>query len=192
MADQLLSQSDVDALVLSLGRNESVKPALVAVKPAVAATSNKPPTLVAGSKAALGPTKATPVNSISGTSPRPASPKSEIPAEALNSLNAKITELTKQLSQMGAALKQLDLLEKKVVGLEAKLESKRENQSAELQVLQLKEALKKITTNLKGTPGYGVRQSFNCEKCSDEGHVAVMYRCTKCGHERWYGWWPDK
>ena len=83
-------------------------------------------------------------------------------------------------------------MEKKVVGLEAKLESKRENQSAELQVLQLKEALKKITTNLKGTPGYGVRQSFNCEKCSDEGHVAVMYRCTKCGHERWYGWWPDK
>ena len=180
MADQLISQSDVDALVSSLGRNEQVNPSPAHIKPLGLAAPNKSTTPIAPNNSISSniglktvntqAAKPPQVNAVTGIRPRPSlpirpEPKSEISVEVVNNLNAKIAEMTKQLSQMGTALKQVDLLEKKIAGLEAKLESKRENQAIELQVLQLGEALKKITANLKGTPGYGVRHTFNCEKC---------------------------
>jgi hypothetical protein len=117
--------------------------------------------------------------------------KVEASADMLNSMNVKIADLTKQLAQMGSVFKRIELLEKKAMELEGKVGNSQSPAVAQ-KVEELGEAIKKISTNLKGTPGYGVRHTFNCEKCSDKGHVAVMYRCTKCGHERWYGWWPEK
>jgi len=100
--------------------------------------------------------------------------------------------LTKQLGQITGALKRLDAVEKKLGDLTAKVENNRESAQTAQRVQKLNDELKKIPVNLKGTPGYGIKHTFDCEKCSDHGHVAVMFRCTNCGHERWYGWWPEK
>jgi DNA repair exonuclease SbcCD ATPase subunit len=112
--------------------------------------------------------------------------------EVVNVLNAKIAELTKQLNQIQGAIKSLDGIEKKLGALTAKVENNKEPAQTAERVQKLNDELKKIAHNLKGTPGYGIKHSFDCEKCSDHGHVAVMFRCTRCGQERWYGWWPEK
>jgi hypothetical protein len=228
MADQLLSQADVDALVSSLTRSEPAKPAAPATAASARSTvagmgqktnnlpvtHNQPsaaisaPAVKAGQPSAVKPGQAKPAAPVSskpaqpvpaksGQAPRgllPARPegKADVSVEMFNTMNARIADLSKQLAQMGSVLKRLELLEKKAADLDVKIAKNKEAPATAQRVQELNEAVKKISTNLKGTPGYGVRHTFSCEKCSDEGHVAVMYRCTKCGHERWYGWWPEK
>jgi hypothetical protein len=209
MADQLLSQADIDALVSSLGRGDSAKPAAPAPAPAPkpaapapapapkpAAPAPAPAPKAAASAPAPAPKPAAKPAPAAAAPARPLSTaqvggKTEVSAESVSSLNAKITDLTKQVNQMAASLQQMAALQQKVAELEMKLNNGG-NQGADDKIEQLAGALKKISNNLKGTPGYGARWSFTCEDCNDQGHVAVKYRCTKCGHEKWYGWWPEK
>jgi hypothetical protein len=193
MTDQLLSQADVDALVSALSRNEPKKPAVPVVT-----VPYKSANAVAGPKTVTTlVVKALPAANAPNTPPKAALPgqqvqRPDIATEIVDNLNTKIADLTKQFEQMVENLKRLELLEKKVAELEKNPENNAESPTTVQRVQQLGEELKKISANLKGTPDYGVRYSFNCEKCSDKGHMAIMLRCTKCGHERWYGWWPNK
>jgi hypothetical protein len=214
MADQLLSQADVDALVLSLTRSEPVSEPVPVKAPAASINShsttaviNKAPSVPI--KPAAPPTKPqAPVfkSTQSIISPRPVAPvsntkpavnthpvqKSEVSTDMLNALNAKISSLDEQLSQMKTKIKYFENIEKKVIDLEKKLEKFQQSPALLPRIDQLNDEFKKISLNLKGTPGYGIRYKYVCEKCHDHGHVAEMFRCTKCGHERWYGWWPEK
>lgn len=210
MADQLLSQADVDALVASLSKNEppKVTPPMAAkpapVQPARASFSvpapppqtEAPSTAVSRPLAAQPPVRTTAPSPAANPAPRPAparvQAKPEVNNDQVNILNTRVAELTKQLNNMQTALKRMEMLERKVNELEAKTAQPRESPATAQKVQKLSEEMQKIVTNLKGTPGYGVRNSFTCEKCDDHGHVAVQFRCTSCGSERWYGWWPSK
>ncbi len=187
MVDQLLSQSDVDALVASLSKSEPET--TKSAKPMSASTGSRninPPAIKASSTTKLQNSPAKPLSIV-----RP-EPKSDMPMEMVNTLNAKIAEMAKQLNQVGAALKRLEVLERKVTEIETSLAKNREILATVQKVQRLDEEIKKISINLKGTPAYGVHHKFTCEKCNDQGNVATLFRCTKCGHERWYGWWPKK
>jgi hypothetical protein len=190
MADQLLSQADVDALVVSLSKNDAPKPAAPAAKPP------SPAPAPVAAKSAAAPSRPSGPASVSAASPAPrlasAPIKPEVNNDVISGLNSKIVELTRQIGIMGAAVKKIETLEKKVSELEAKSGKNSGAAVTDQKVQQLTDEMKKIVTNLKGTPGYGVRNTFSCEKCDDHGHVAVEFRCTRCGHERWYGWWPEK
>jgi len=229
MADQLLSQADVDALIASLSKADPPKPAAPAAAPAATPPAAKAAAPVTPAPAAR---TANPVTPAPATKPAAAAPKPsafsttasrpapanfgnmtvvsgakaaapvtpasrpaastapvavETGSETISSLSAKVAELTKQLNYLGGALKKAEL---KVAELEAKT-GKTGAAMTDLKIQQLTDEMKKIVTNLKGTPGYGARQTFPCEKCDDQGHVAVQYRCTNCGAERWYGWFPE-
>jgi uncharacterized coiled-coil protein SlyX len=193
MADQLLSQSDVDALIASLSKNDPPKPA-----PAAPATATKPASASATNPVAAASVSAPkpapfnmsmPVSSVPRTATAPVKP--EASSDQINNLNATIAELTRQVNSMSAAMRRLETLEKKMADVEAK-NTRSNPASTDLKIQQLTDEMKKIIGNLKGTPGYGVKNTFACDKCNDHGHVAVQFRCTSCGHERWYGWWPEK
>jgi hypothetical protein len=44
---------------------------------------------------------------------------------------------------------------------------------------------------LDGTPALGLRRCFKCD-CGASGFVAVRIKCTKCGRETWWGWFPKQ
>ena len=48
-----------------------------------------------------------------------------------------------------------------------------------------------IENRLDGTPDLGLKNHFECE-CGASGLVALRIRCTKCGRETWWGWFPEK
>ena len=52
--------------------------------------------------------------------------------------------------------------------------------------------IERIEENLQATPGYGAKNSFTCVSCSTEGMVAMPARCTQCGHQTWWGWYPPQ
>jgi hypothetical protein len=208
MADKLLSQSDVDALVSSLTSNREVKKAPPAAAPVKAVNT---------SSIAVSPAKPSGASSNGLTSVRTASPavvkapvtqnassRPAIPArqeprpqpgagiEKIGAIEAKLNDLYKKLDQLNALTNRIDLLEKKIVAVEEGLIRERENTAVNKQIQTLAEELKRISVNLQNTPGYGIRRQFKCEKCDDQGFVATMFRCTRCGHESWRGWWPQK
>ena len=49
-----------------------------------------------------------------------------------------------------------------------------------------------ITQGLQNTPGIGVRGSFQCGSCGTKGMVVSLVRCSRCGKEKWLGWWPQQ
>ena len=53
------------------------------------------------------------------------------------------------------------------------------------------EQLSQIARALKGTPGYNAREQFTCTTCGSKGHLSVPMRCTECGTEGWWGWYPE-
>ncbi len=49
-----------------------------------------------------------------------------------------------------------------------------------------------VSKGLEGTPGYNIRNDFACKSCGSHGFIALPMRCTKCGEEGWWGWWPKE
>ncbi len=47
-----------------------------------------------------------------------------------------------------------------------------------------------ISKNLEATPEYAARKDFTCSSCGSHGYLAVPLKCTGCGSEGWWGWWP--
>lgn len=48
-----------------------------------------------------------------------------------------------------------------------------------------------LEIQVKNNPASGLRKKFKCT-CGSTEKVAVSVKCTKCGKETWYGWWPPK
>jgi hypothetical protein len=72
------------------------------------------------------------------------------------------------------------------------LENEVQELDSRVQVLEAVVAeLYDIGDQLDGTPDLDLKHRFKCE-CGASGLVALYIRCTKCGREAWWGWWPNK
>lgn len=52
--------------------------------------------------------------------------------------------------------------------------------------------IKEVTRCVQKTLGYNISKTFKCRSCAGIGTVAIRVKCTKCGKESWWGWWPVK
>ena len=111
---------------------------------------------------------------------------------ALETIRQTMADLTQRTAALAAHLQRLE---------------RRQNDTADFgaAILQLEEKLEaaarhlrdmdgRVTTvsrKLQDTPSYGVRGDFTCESCGAHGLTAVPLRCTSCGKEGWWGWWPS-
>lgn len=48
-----------------------------------------------------------------------------------------------------------------------------------------------LQEEFSNTPLRNLGERFSCE-CGAKGMVANHIKCTKCGKETWWGWWPEK
>ena len=51
--------------------------------------------------------------------------------------------------------------------------------------------LEELQNWLDGTPALGLKHRFKC-RCGASGFIALHIRCTKCGRETWWGWFPKE
>jgi ribosomal protein L37E len=201
MSDQLLSQADVDALISSLTDGGGITPP---PKADSAKSENKPnkisksepeikkPETVSTEKPVDNKLIQDKTNNAQHKQFVNNENKQDMSNDMLNKINDKINELAEQVEKTNKIARRIDILEKRMSSLESHIYKNNNNKEVEQKVKELSKEIKKIIIGLKGTPGYGVKYTFNCEQCGDKGHVAVKYRCTNCGKERWYGWWPEK
>ncbi len=188
MGDGLLSQSDIDALIKGQpGRG-------LALSKARARTAAD----AASQKESQPPEEAPPAPVEKMVSPQDVVPRErsqvpEVPPKSVSSFDARVLDLEQRLSRMETVAGRLEHLEKKVTGAQtAGQVSPQQLQAVVKRVQELSEEVRSISTKLQGTLGYDAYHIFECDRCSSHGAVATVFKCTKCGHESWRGWWPKK
>jgi len=67
-----------------------------------------------------------------------------------------------------------------------------DNENTEKPDKAVENQMKEITRCVQKTLGYNISKTFKCRACAGIGMVAIRVKCTKCGKESWWGWWPVK
>ena len=50
----------------------------------------------------------------------------------------------------------------------------------------------KVENRVSANPLSRARYEFICEGCGSKGWIATHIKCTECGRETWWGWWPER
>jgi hypothetical protein len=202
-----LSQDEIDAMLKSTTPRQSAPPPTSpAPAPQAAPVSAAPEPAPQAAPVSAAPEPAPQAAPVSAapepapqaapvsTAPEPAPRTTSGPGLAVDSsLSAIVAELAQRLSVMEATLGRFGQIEKALA--ETKSGGSPNLQDFQAVVKQLKKVTAQVNNTaqgLQGTPGYGAQTSFKCSSCGAQGLVATPFRCTRCGKDRWLGWWPKK
>lgn len=110
-----------------------------------------------------------------------------IAAGEIQSLGKKIADLSSRLAKIENAINKL----------EKKAQSNNEVSASQIktaiqQMRNVSSQVEIITEGLRGTAGYNLNKTFKCNSCKSTGMAAIKVKCTQCGQENWWGWWPKK
>lgn len=142
------------------------------VAPPPAPSPAPPPTSVLTPEPA--PPAATPA--LAPAQPTPAAPTATtLDNEALNGLTERVGRLETALAESNNNMRQI----------------RQEFQTFATQVQLIGSRMEGVLDNLKSTLGYRAQKTFTCTSCDADGDVAAKVKCTGCGKENWWGWWPQ-
>lgn len=124
-----------------------------------------------------------------------ASPKAvqAVSEELVKQLQAAINDLTQRLAKAEARICRMEEDGQKTHG-SALIDQKPSQSMAVMKrdLQKLSHRVDGMQAGLENTPDYNVRSGFTCESCGSSSMIAVPMRCTSCGHEGWWGWWPKE
>ena len=109
------------------------------------------------------------------------------------SLRGTVADIAQRVAQIELDIGRLSQLERTLADWKAASEPNAEAIHSLANKLQnLSAEVEGIVQSLLGTPAYGVRKNFKCNQCGSRGAVATVLRCTQCGKDSLWGWWPKK
>jgi uncharacterized coiled-coil protein SlyX len=171
--EKVLTQADVDALVAL------VPDAPRAAAPPVSAN----PVHVAKPQ----PVMAEPVRSSVSIHEIPSANTGH--SSEIIALQKTVADLTRQVSKLANTAQRIDLLEERTSQLAQLIQHQAHNvPPAEEQIAEIQAQLRDLSRHLNERPE--LREVFECRHCKSKGTVAFLTKCTACGRERWFGWWP--
>ena len=56
----------------------------------------------------------------------------------------------------------------------------------------LEDRMADVESEVSGDPLSGAKDQITCQSCGSKGLIAAAIKCTKCGHETYWGWLPKK
>jgi hypothetical protein len=187
--NQVLSQEDIDNLVT---KNISKKPAVAHADLSPNEDKQKVVNTISANEIDDTPKviqeNPTPSPKIINEPPRTSGHHEEcIAAGEIQSMGQKIADLSSRLAKIEAAINKL----------EKKAQSNNEVSASQMktaiqQMKNVSSQVEIITEGLRGTAGYNLNKIFKCNSCKSTGKVAIKVKCTQCGQENWWGWWPKK
>lgn len=181
--DRVLSQAEIDAI---LARNARKLATTESARRTSSAHSSSPP--AAAQSTAKTPNKpSTTSETEKGVSVR----SLRTPAAAQD---ISVAEIVARLDKLEETVRRLEQLEARVERLSA-FSGRGGQNTLPVQddiIQDLKTRIAELEGNLKAIPLYGLRKTFKCDSCGAGSYVAALIKCTTCGKERWWGWWPKK
>lgn len=185
----VLPQTDIDVLFKQATGKSIARPP--PAKPAAPEATTSPPaspvTPSAEPPDRTGP--AAPPVVVAATTPVPATP----PDDAFKTLQATVVDLAQRIARVETSISRLGQQEREVPDVSVTVQRLSQRLEAVIKELhKVNSQVGGVTRGLQGTAGYGIRSSFTCESCGSQGFVAIPMRCTNCGSEGWWGWWPKE
>jgi len=52
--------------------------------------------------------------------------------------------------------------------------------------------LDEVESEVSANPLSGAKYQITCKACGSKGYIAAAIKCTKCGRETYWGWFPEK
>lgn len=142
------------------------------VAPPPAPSPAPPPTSVLTPE----PAPPAPTPALAPAQPTPAAAMATtLDNEALNGLTERVGRLEAALAESNNNMRQI----------------RQEFQTFATQVQLIGSRMEGVLDNLKSTLGYRAQKTFTCTSCDADGDVAAKVKCTGCGKENWWGWWPQ-
>ncbi len=131
---------------------------------------------------------------VPDAAPAPVSAPSPAPSDdILKKIQANVADLTRRMAKVEVEISMLDQEEEVMPDLSIPVQRLSRRLDTVVKELQkVNSRTDGISRGLKGTPDYAIRDDFACESCGSRGFVAIPMRCTDCGSEGWWGWWPKK
>lgn len=136
----------------------------------------------------VGTAKSAPARSSSHEVPRAVSP------DDVESMHAILIDLAKRVAKLEAAIVKSQQIERTIAEAKATMANQppQDFQTVVSQLQELCARVDGISEKLQSTAGYDIGKIFRCNSCDSQGTVAMRVKCTDCGRENWWGWWPKK
>jgi len=199
MADKTtMSQAEIDALLTPFGQaaGTAARPTPAETAEAdphaearpVAAANDKAQTAAVAEAEPAAAAKAAPAPSTP-----PEAPQAPQASVALEAVQSTVADLAERLAKIEAAMGALDQLQKTVTEANAIIRKKPQDlQSVANRLQDVTEQVEETARKLRSTPTYNIGEIFQCNSCDSKGLVAIQVKCTECGREKWWGWWPKE
>jgi len=115
----------------------------------------------------------------------------QLSMENVNGGSDALDELYERIRSLETTLSKLERLEQRILLLEStNAECTNELSMVVQQLKAISSQVGALKKGINNTPLYDAHGKFICSGCGSKGDVAAVVRCTKCGRERWVGWWP--
>ena len=176
--EKVLTQADADALVALLP--DAPRAAAAPVAGAKPVQVNNPPAKPIAAEPVLAKAPAH----------EPPSPSPAISNEVA-ALQKTIADLSRQVSKLDNTAQRLDLLEERTGQLAQLIQhAAHSEQPSGEQIAEIQAELRELSQRKNNH--HELREDFECAHCKSKGTVAFLTKCTSCGQERWFGWWPRR
>lgn len=104
-----------------------------------------------------------------------------------------MADLAQRVAKIEAAMGKLEELQKTVRDANAILRKQPQDFQAVVNELhEVSDQVEEIFEKLRNIPVYDMREIFQCNVCDSHGLCAIRVKCTECGRENWWGWWPTE
>ena len=191
-SEKVMSQADIDALVAAAPEREAPPAGAAATAEQAATASEETPAAAPEPRAE--PTTHEKAKEVQAP-PVPRTAREATPSTApreLESLRTTVADLMRRVQKIEAALSILEQVEKTMAEAKALAQqTPLASQDMANQLQTMSNQLEDISAKLLNTPSYDIGGMFQCKSCNSEGFVAIRVKCTDCGEERWWGWWPQ-
>jgi hypothetical protein len=171
--EKVLSQADIDTLV-----------GLMPDKPRTSSSSIKPITVDK-------PPQQQSIEPASTDKPAGESTSNKsISSSEVAGLQNNLADLFKRVNKLNEANQRLVVLEEKVEHLAKMMRLQSDHmQPLEQRITEISTRFREYSHFQKIRPE--LRDDFQCDECQSKANMAFLVKCTTCGKEEWFGWWPE-
>ena len=104
-----------------------------------------------------------------------------------------LSRMSERLETLGAAMERIAQLERGLTETNSVVRLMHKDMQTMAGQLQLVSSrVEGVLSNLKATLGYRAQNTYVCASCQTKGKVAACVKCTHCGQENLWGWWPAR
>ena len=116
-----------------------------------------------------------------------------VPPPEFAQFQASLTALNSRFDGLQAAMIRIDALEQTLSGLSDLItKGVPGSKTVNADMKRLAAQVDRLSQELRHSFGVSAKHGYSCDSCGHLGEVAAHVKCTHCGKDGLWGWWPPE